>query len=92
LNRIDAGVPLLGIVKLREQSVIVGGAASSGANSVASGAGRLLAGLGNPEGKVTGHVGDLFQRLDVPQPGEAYPSNLYVKTSGDNTSTGWTAK
>jgi hypothetical protein len=94
LNRIDDGVdhPLLGLVSLPEDSLIVGGAASRGRAAASSGAGRLISGLGNPEGKVTGNVGDLFQRLDVPRPDEASPSNLYLKTSGDWTTTGWTAK
>jgi hypothetical protein len=94
LNRIadDVDEPLLGFEALPGNSLVVGGAASRGGKDARFGAGRLLAGLGNPEGKVTGHVGDIFQRLDVPQPGEASPSNLYVKTSGDNTNTGWTAK
>ena len=94
LNRIDACVtsPLLGLGGLPEKSLVVGGAASRGGRTTNSGTGRLISGLGNPEGQVTGHVGDIFQRLDVPQPGEASPSNLYVKTSGDDTKTGWMAK
>lgn len=94
LNRIDANVtsPLLGIGNLPEDSLVVSGAASRGGTAANLGAGRLVSGLGNPEGKVTGNVGDLFLRIDVPQPGEAVPSNLYVKTSGNWTNTGWTAK
>jgi hypothetical protein len=94
LNRINAGVtsPLLGIVNLPEDSIVVGGATSRGGKAVNSGGGRLISGVGNPEDKVTGNVGDIFQRIDVPQVGETSPSNLYVKTSGDNTNTGWTAK
>jgi hypothetical protein len=94
LNRIDAGVtsPLLGISSLPQDSLIVGGGVSRGGTADNSGAGRLIAGLGNPNGKVTGNVGDIFQRLDVPPPGEEAASNLYVKTSGNDTNTGWTAK
>lgn len=94
LNRIDACVtnPLLGLDNLPEKSLVVGGAASRGGQTANSGTGRLISGLGNPEGQVTGHVGDIFQRLDIPLPGEADPTNLYVKTSGDGTMTGWKAK
>ena len=94
LNRIDAGVtsPLLGIGNLPEDSLVVSGAASRGGTADNLGAGRLISGLGNPENKVIGNVGDIFQRIDVPQPGEASPSNLYIKTSGNRTNTGWTAK
>jgi hypothetical protein len=94
LNRIDAEVasPLVGLVILPGKSLVVGGAASRGGAAANSGVGRLLTGLDSPEGKVTGSVGDIFQRLDVPQPGETSPSNLYIKTSGDGTNAGWTAK
>jgi hypothetical protein len=47
----------------------------------------LLVGLGNPEGKVTGHVGDIFQRLDG-EPGKS----LYVKETGNSNEIGWAAK
>jgi hypothetical protein len=94
LNRIDAGVtsPLLGISSLPQDSLIVGGGVSRGGTAANSGAGRLIAGLGNPNDKVTGNIGDIFQRLDIPPPGEEDASNLYVKTSGNDTNTGWTAK
>jgi hypothetical protein len=94
LNRIDAYVtsPLLGLDKLPEKSIVVGGATSRGGTADRSGGGRLISGLGKPEGKVTGNVGDLFQRLDVPSPDEEDPANLYVKTSGNNTDTGWMPK
>jgi hypothetical protein len=36
---------------------------------------------------VRGTVGDLYQRLD-----ENPEAALYVKESGDNTTTGWTPK
>jgi hypothetical protein len=49
--------------------------------------GCLISGLSDPNNKVTGNVGDLFQRLDG-TPGKT----LYVKETGNNTDTGWTAK
>ena len=52
-----------------------------------AGAGRLLAGAGDPNGRVAGDVGDLYQRLDG-GPG----ATLYVKESGTQTAAGWTAK
>jgi hypothetical protein len=89
LNRIDAGVrtPLAGIGNLPEESLVVGGATSRGGTTEESGAGRLIAGLGDPQDKITGNVGDIFQRIDG-EPG----STLYVKESGNGTNTGWTVK
>jgi hypothetical protein len=94
LNRIDAGVasPLVGIGNLPEDSLVVGGATSRGGTTEASGTGRLIVGVGKPNNKVTGNVGDIFQRIDVPPPDEEDPSNLYLKTSGNGTNTGWMAK
>ena len=65
LNRIDTGVaePILGIGNLPEDSMVVGGATSKGGTTEKSGAGRLIAGLGSPEGKVVGNLGDIFQRV-----------------------------
>ena len=48
---------------------------------------RVLTGVGSPEGVVTASVGRLYTRTD----GGA-GTTLYVKESGVNTSTGWTAK
>ncbi len=89
LNQIDAGVtsPFLGIQVLPEKSVVVGGATNRGGATANSGTGRFITGLGDPNSKVTGNVGDIFQRLDG---GAA--STLYVKESGDDTNTGWTPK
>lgn len=89
LNRIDASVasPLIGIEHLPEQSVVVGGAASRGGATPSSGAGRFIAGLDDPENKVTGNVGDIFQRMNG-----GVGSSLYVKESGNGTNTGWKAK
>jgi hypothetical protein len=89
LNRIadDVPAPLVGIGKLPAASLVVGGAASRGGTTASSGTGCLMTGLGDPNNKVTGNVGDIFQRLDG-KPG----ATLYVKEAGNNTDTGWTAK
>ncbi len=75
LNRMASTVvePLLGVVDLPEEAIITGGAASRGGPI---GAGRSLAGLGSPENRVAGSIGDLDQRIDA-VPGAA----LYVKGS-----------
>jgi hypothetical protein len=77
----------VGIGNLPFDSVVVGGATSRGGTTASSGGGRFLAGLGDPNNKVTGNVGDIFQRLDG-TPGAI----LYVKETGDGTDTGWIAK
>jgi Pectate lyase superfamily protein len=89
LNRIadDVPFPFVGIGELPANSIIVGGATSRGGTTLGSGAGRLLAGLGDPNNKLTGDVGDIFQRLDG-TPG----ATLYVKETGNGNKTGWTAK
>ena len=89
LNRIDSGVasPLVGIANLPEDALVVGGATSRGGAAASSGAGRFIAGLGDPNAKVAGNVGDIFQRLDG-GPGASF----YVEESGDGGSVGWVAK
>ena len=89
LNRIDSGVasPLVGIANLPEDAFVVGGATSSGGATAGSGAGRFIAGLGDPNAKVAGNVGDIFQRLDG-VPGASF----YVKESGNADSSGWVSK
>lgn len=89
LNRIadDVPAPLVGIGNLPAASVIVGGATSTGGTTASSGAGRLIAGLGDPNNKVIGNVGDIFQRLDG-----TVGATLYVKETGNSTNAGWTAK
>jgi hypothetical protein len=79
LNRTEGevDVPLAGLELLPETAVIIGGA----------GAGRSLTGLGDPEGRVTGSVGDVYQRLDG-SPGQT----LFVKEAGQNTMAGWRSK
>jgi hypothetical protein len=88
LNRVAAGVtsPIVGLARLPERSLVVGGAANRGGAVEASGGGRFLTGLGNPQEAVAGNVGDLFQRVD----GGA-GSSLYVKEAGNGTKSGWRA-
>jgi hypothetical protein len=62
-------------------------ASSRGGTAAHSGAGRRLAGLGDPNNSVLGDVGDMFQRLDG-APG----TTLYIKEAGSNTNTHWTPK
>lgn len=89
LNRIadDVKIPLEGIKILPEQSLIVGGAMSRGGTTPGSGVGRFIAGLGDPNKKLIGNVGDIFQCLDG-GPREI----LWVKEEGDGTKTGWKPK
>ena len=89
LNRIadDVTSPLVGIGNLPADSVVVGGVTSRGGTTAGSGAGRFIAGLGDPNHKVIGNVGDIFQRLDG-SPGATF----YVKETGNSTDTVWTAK
>lgn len=89
LNRIadDVAAPFVGIERLPFDSVVVGGATSRGGTTAGSGAGRFIAGLGDPTNKVIGNVGDIFQRLD----GKS-GATLYVKETGNSTNIGWTAK
>lgn len=89
LNRIadDVATPFTGIKFLPAASVVVGGATSRGGTIPGSGAGRFIAGLGDPNNKVIGNVGDIFQCLDG-APG----ATLYVKETGNTTNTGWIAK
>jgi hypothetical protein len=89
LNRIDSGVeaPLVGLSVLPEDATVVGGATSRGGTTPGTGAGRILAGLGDPNGRVVGNVGDMFQRVDG-----TTGAVLYVKESEDGANTGWTPK
>jgi Pectate lyase superfamily protein len=89
VNRIaeDVPLPLLGIENLPFDSMVVGGATNKGGTTANSGVGCFIAGLGDPNNKLSGNVGDIFQRLD------GTPGNtLYVKESGNNTVSGWIAK
>ena len=89
LNRIDAAVasPLVGVGNLPEDALVVGGATSRGGATAGSGTGRFVAGLGDPNAKVAGNVGDIFQRLDG-EPGASF----YVKESGNGGNAGWVPK
>ena len=66
---------------------MVGGATSRGGTAANTGAGRFITGLGDPNAKVAGNVGDVFQRID----GGA-GSSFYVKESGNGSNAGWMAK
>jgi hypothetical protein len=46
-----------------------------------------MAGLDDPEDRVPGNVGDIYQRLNG-----SVKHTLYVKEQGNNTKTGWKAK
>ena len=48
----------------------------------------VSSGAGDPEGVVTGSVGDLYLRLDGASGSPPEPT-LYVKASGTATTTGW---
>jgi hypothetical protein len=90
LNRVDAAVPspLVGLDQLPGKAVLVGGAASRGGVAPGTGAGRFLAGLGDPnQNNVVGNLGDIYQRLDT-TPGP----RLFVKESDDQPGTGWSPK
>lgn len=89
LNRIadDVASPFVGVENLPFDSVVVGGATSRGGTAASSGAGRFLAGLGDPNNKVIGNIGDIFQRLNG-----TLGATMYVKETGNGTSVGWIAK
>jgi hypothetical protein len=89
LNRIadDVKFPIKGIGVLPTQSLIVGGATSRGGIGVGLGGGRFIAGLGFPNKRIIGNVGDIFQCLDGKR-----GKTLWVKEEGNNTKTGWAEK
>jgi hypothetical protein len=95
-NRMEGDVanPLVGLPSLPLKAMVVGGATSRGGSRAGSGAGRFLVGVGDPNvprgdplSAVPGNVGDIYQRVD----GSA-GATLYVKESGDGTTTGWVPK
>jgi hypothetical protein len=49
--------------------------------------GTMRSGTGSPNSAVTGSVGDIFLRTDG-----GTTTTMYVKESGNNTTTGWVAK
>jgi hypothetical protein len=90
----DVASPLVGLTSLPQKAMVVGGATSRGGSSPGSGAGRFLVGVGdpnlprgNPPSAVLGNVGDVYQRVDANA-----EAALYVKESGDGTTTGWAPK
>lgn len=89
LNQIadDVAVPFVGIENLPFDTLVVGGVTSRGGTTEHSGAGRFLAGLGDPNNRVIGNVGDIFQRLDG-----TGGKVLYVKEIGNGTNTEWIGK
>jgi hypothetical protein len=89
LNRVaeDVLTPFDGITNL-PVGIVVGGVASKGKTTAQYGAGRWIIGLGSPEGKIFGNVGDIFQSLD----GEPDGAVLWVKQTGHNTADGWEPK
>jgi hypothetical protein len=89
LNRVadDVELPFIGIKQQSLESIIVGGATSRGGMAERSGTGRLIAGLGEPNTRIMGNIGDIFQSLDG-SPGKTF----WVKEMGNGTNTGWTAK
>jgi len=89
LNHIaeEGGLPFVGIKKLYLESMIVGGATSRVGMAERSGSGRLIAGLGEPNKRIPGNIGDIFQSLDG-TPGKTF----WVKETGNGTNTGWAAK
>ncbi len=93
LNRAgtDVARSFEGLEELPQQAVVVGGGVSRGGTGPGSGGGRFLAGVGDPnQTGVPGNVGDLYQRLD--QDPQAPVPTLYVKETGDDTTTGWSPK
>lgn len=91
LNRVGDGVasPLVGLQFLPETSITVGGAVNQ-AGTAGMGVGRFIAGItgdSGPNGKITGNIGDIFQRLDG-----GIGSTFYVKESDNGENTGWVVK
>lgn len=88
LNRIaeDVDVPFDEFLNL-PFDILTGGVTSRGGTGLKPGAGRFIVGRGDPENRVEGNIGDIFQRLD----GEL-GKTLYVKEAGNGTNTDWKAK
>lgn len=77
---LDLAVPPLNIV--------TGGITSTGGPVGKPGAGRFIVGHGNPNGRIVGNIGDIFQSLDGAQMNKA----LWVKEAGNGTSSDWNPK
>jgi Right handed beta helix region len=88
LNRTaDTVTKPLDLDQLPGHVIVAGGAAGQGGPTPGSGSGRFLVGQGNPEGRVTGNAGDLYQRID-----SGTGPRLFVKESDALSNTGWVAK
>jgi hypothetical protein len=89
LNRIadDVGLPFVGLKKPSLENIIIGGATSRGGGAERPGSGRWIAGLGEPNNRILGNIGDIFQSLDG-TPGKTF----WIKETNNGTSTGWAAK
>ncbi len=88
LNRIaeDVGVPFDELLNL-PFDILTGGLTSKGVSGLKPGAGRFMVGRGDPENRVVGNIGDIFQRLDG-----GVGKTLYVKEENVEPNTGWKAK
>ena len=88
LNRIanDVQVPFVETVAPLFD-IITGGFSSRGNAAAKPGAGRVIVGQGDPENRIVGNIGDIFQRLDG-----SIGETLYVKEENVNPNTGWKAK
>jgi hypothetical protein len=83
----DVSVPLDSLRALPQKAVVVSGAATRGAPRPATGAGRVIVGHEDPNGRVSGDLGDIYQRIDAP-PGP----RLFIKETDGQSITGWIAK
>jgi hypothetical protein len=88
LNRVaeDVDVPFDELLNL-PFDILTGGLTSKGVSGLKPGAGRFMVGRENPENRVVGNIGDIFQRLDG-----GIGETLYVKEENVNPNTGWKAK
>lgn len=94
IGRVGSPVRFLGDTQIDGTATFAGNASSIGGSwaltstgvKTTSGA-QWSAGANDPNGAVTGNVGDLFSRTN----GGA-GSSLYVKESGNGTNTGWVGK
>jgi hypothetical protein len=83
-NRGTAPLNIADVPNLPEDSVIIGGAGAGTAG--ATNQGTIYLGVVDPEGAVTGWVGDTFKRVNG-----GTSTTLYVKETGNGTNTGWVA-
>jgi hypothetical protein len=83
----EVGAPVAGLERLPEQAVVVAGAASRGGAAASGGAGRVVVGIGTPEGRVAGNLGDVYQRV-----GDGAGPRFFVKEAATQPTAGWAAK